>query len=121
MVIVLIERVLLLTKNNGQHLRSLLLPVLHAPDSMLLLAGQGLGVGGGTEYRVNASIGQLLDLAAPLHRNSLFLFGHLFLGAVVLSVAAGGVADAAVVLDVHRGQQSVLHRGHPGTLTPQTP
>lgn len=127
MVIVLIERVLLLTKNNGQHLRSLLLPVLHAPDSMLLLllASQGLGAVGGAEGRVNASIGQLLDLTAPPHRSTRSLFGQLllFFGVVllVLGAATGGVADAAVVLDVHWGQQSVLHGGSPGTLTPQAP
>lgn len=76
---------------------------------------------------VRPPVGQVLHLAAHPDGGLLALASlrHLLslLVALLLQVqlggAAGGVADAAAVLGVHRGQHGVLHRPRLRAFTPQ--
>lgn len=111
-----------LTKHNSQHLSGLFLPGVHALESRIV----NMSERNRPQWRVRSSIGQILHLTAHPDRRLHILVAlpcllispslrlHIQLGA-----AAGGVADAAVVLWVHWGQHRVLHRSRPWAFAPQ--
>lgn len=112
-----------LTKNNRQHLSRLLLPCVHAPESRV----EGVGMVRRAQRGVRLPVGQVLHLAAHPDggllalaslRPLLPLLAALLLQ-VQLGAAAGGVADAAAVLGVHRGQHGVLHGPRLRAFAPQ--
>ena len=82
-------------------------------------------MGQGPDRGVRATVGHLLHLTAPPpHRQLLLLFNALsFLLALSLlfkvGAAAGGVGDAAVVLQVHFGEDRVFRRAGPRPLPPK--
>lgn len=113
-----------LTQNDSQHLSCLLLPRVHAPEARV----QGVGMVGRAQRCVRPPVRQVLHLAThpdggllavALPPHLLLPLPVLLLLQVQLGAAAGGVADAAAVLRVHRGQDGVFHRSRLGAFAPQ--
>lgn len=88
---------------------------MHAPEARV----EGVGRVHWAQRRVRPPVGQLLHLAAHPDGALLavallphFLLLHLLVALLLqvqLGAAAGGMADTAAVLRVHRGQYGVFH------------
>lgn len=109
-----------LTQNNRQHLSRLLLPRVHAPEAGV----EGVGMVRRAQRRVRPPVGQVLHLAAHPDRGLLAVAPllHLLVALLLqvqLGAAVGGVADAAAVVRVHRGQRGVFHGSRLWAFAPQ--
>lgn len=98
---------------------------MHGPEPRV----EGVGMVRRAQRRVRPPVGQVLHLAAhpdggllafaSLRRLLLLPLLAALLLQVQLGAAAGGVADAAAVLRVHRGQHGVLHGPRLRAFAPQ--
>lgn len=106
-----------LTQYNSQHLCGFLLTGVHA--SVAGLTDMRQDSRRWSKCCVSASVRQLLHLTVP-RSHLVFILTLFFLSVgLLLCAGEGGLADTAVVLQVHWGQKRVSDRDGPRPFTPQ--